>query len=231
MDENKAYISGQESAYVTPGKTDTQEDKKERCGAKTRTGKPCKNFAMPNGRCRLHGGKSTGPKDKSKHYGNTNAVKTGEYETILFDALDDEEKELYNKIDLDRIYQVDQDIKITEIRLRRMFKRIEDLKESDFRVIQKSRGIERGRVTEMDLSEDTLSAIQRIEDAITRVQQHKTRLIRLKHEILQDLGINLEEQKMRIEKYKSDIERATGDESELDKLDQLLEAITNEAQS
>lgn len=26
------------------------------CGAKTRSGVPCKKFAMPNGRCRLHGG-------------------------------------------------------------------------------------------------------------------------------------------------------------------------------
>jgi hypothetical protein len=32
-----------------------------RCGAKARTtGKPCLCPAMPNGRCRLHGGKSTG---------------------------------------------------------------------------------------------------------------------------------------------------------------------------
>jgi hypothetical protein len=35
-----------------------------RCGAraKTRGGKPCRAPAMPNGRCRLHGGLSTGPK-------------------------------------------------------------------------------------------------------------------------------------------------------------------------
>ena len=26
------------------------------CGAKTRSGEPCKKWAMPNGRCRLHGG-------------------------------------------------------------------------------------------------------------------------------------------------------------------------------
>lgn len=26
------------------------------CGAKTRSGDPCKNAAMPNGRCRMHGG-------------------------------------------------------------------------------------------------------------------------------------------------------------------------------
>ncbi len=33
-----------------------------RCGAKNRAGCPCRAPAMPNGRCRLHGGKSTGPR-------------------------------------------------------------------------------------------------------------------------------------------------------------------------
>jgi hypothetical protein len=33
-----------------------------RCGAKTRGGSACEAPAMPNGRCRLHGGKSTGPR-------------------------------------------------------------------------------------------------------------------------------------------------------------------------
>jgi hypothetical protein len=32
------------------------------CGAATRTGHPCRCFALANGRCRLHGGLSTGPK-------------------------------------------------------------------------------------------------------------------------------------------------------------------------
>lgn len=31
-----------------------------RCGAKTRCGAPCGSPAMPNGRCRMHGGKSPG---------------------------------------------------------------------------------------------------------------------------------------------------------------------------
>jgi len=36
---------------------------KERCGAYARsTGKPCQAPAMKNGRCKLHGGLSTGPK-------------------------------------------------------------------------------------------------------------------------------------------------------------------------
>ena len=33
-----------------------------KCGARTRKGTPCKAPAMSNGRCRLHGGKSTGPR-------------------------------------------------------------------------------------------------------------------------------------------------------------------------
>jgi hypothetical protein len=34
-----------------------------RCGARSkRTGKPCLGAAMPNGRCKFHGGKSTGPR-------------------------------------------------------------------------------------------------------------------------------------------------------------------------
>ena len=32
-----------------------------RCGAQTRAGSPCRSPAMSNGRCRLHGGLSTGP--------------------------------------------------------------------------------------------------------------------------------------------------------------------------
>ena len=34
-----------------------------RCGARARrTGAPCRQPAMANGRCRMHGGKSTGPR-------------------------------------------------------------------------------------------------------------------------------------------------------------------------
>jgi uncharacterized protein YjcR len=45
-----------------------------RCGAKTRAGTPCRSPAMPNGRCRMHGGPSPGaPK------GNRNALKHGRY--------------------------------------------------------------------------------------------------------------------------------------------------------
>lgn len=44
-----------------------QPHTRKRCGAKTRAGKPCKNGAMENGRCRMHGGKSTGAPKKNQN--------------------------------------------------------------------------------------------------------------------------------------------------------------------
>ena len=53
-----------------------------RCGAKTRKGTPCKAPAMKNGRCRMHGGKSTGPRtpeglERTRHIVGVN------YETMV----------------------------------------------------------------------------------------------------------------------------------------------------
>ena len=44
----------------------------QRCGARTRSGKPCRSPAMPNGCCRMHGGLSPGAPQ-----GNRNALKHG----------------------------------------------------------------------------------------------------------------------------------------------------------
>jgi hypothetical protein len=38
---------------------------RRRCGAKTRKGRPCVAKALPNGRCRHHGGLSTGPRPEA----------------------------------------------------------------------------------------------------------------------------------------------------------------------
>jgi hypothetical protein len=47
------------------------------CGAHARqTGNPCKAWAMANGRCRLHGGKSTGAKKPHKRI--THGLRTKE---------------------------------------------------------------------------------------------------------------------------------------------------------
>jgi hypothetical protein len=47
--------------YLKNGNPPGNPDNAPRCGARTRSGIPCKAPAMPNGRCRMHGGPSTGP--------------------------------------------------------------------------------------------------------------------------------------------------------------------------
>ena len=60
------------------------------CGAKTRSGAPCKNKAMPNGRCRMHGGKSTGAPKKNK-----NSEKHG----LFSKYLPEDSLEIFNSIE------------------------------------------------------------------------------------------------------------------------------------
>ncbi|MHB1214228.1 MAG: HGGxSTG domain-containing protein [Thiobacillus sp.] len=50
----------------------------EVCGAHARTtGKPCQAPAGPNGRCKLHGGKSTGPRTLEGKARTVEALQTG----------------------------------------------------------------------------------------------------------------------------------------------------------
>lgn len=81
------------------------------CGAKTRSGSPCKSKAMTNGRCRMHGGKSTGaPK------GNQNNLKAGGIYSQYFTA---EEKKISAELELGSL---DDELRLTKIRLMRALK-------------------------------------------------------------------------------------------------------------
>lgn len=75
------------------------------CGAKTRSGETCKNGAMANGRCRMHGGKT--PKT------NLNAVKPG---SLYSKHLTEEEQAQFDDIELGSL---DDEIRLTKIRLAR----------------------------------------------------------------------------------------------------------------
>nr|WP_286948269.1 HGGxSTG domain-containing protein [Pseudomonas sp. UBA6718] len=77
------------------------------CGAKTRSGQPCQAQAMPNGRCRMHGGKAA-----ETHKGNQNARKHG----IYSDTLTADEEGLWDLID---VSSLDDQIRIAELQLRR----------------------------------------------------------------------------------------------------------------
>ncbi|WAL81490.1 hypothetical protein OYT13_16755 [Pandoraea sp. XJJ-1] len=75
------------------------------CGAKTRSGATCKNGAMANGRCRMHGGKT--PQT------NQNAAKPG---SLYSKYLTPEEQAQFDQIELGR---VDDELRLTRIRLAR----------------------------------------------------------------------------------------------------------------
>ena len=50
------------TGWLKNGNPPGDPNKAPRCGAKTRRGTPCQSPAMQNGRCRMHGGASTGPR-------------------------------------------------------------------------------------------------------------------------------------------------------------------------
>ena len=82
--------------------------KRERCRAKTRSGKPCQQWPMRGKkRCRIHGGKSTGPPKN-----NNNALKHGIYSK----AIADNDIETYEQIEVGTL---DAEIKIIKLQLTR----------------------------------------------------------------------------------------------------------------
>lgn len=116
--------------------------------------------------------------------GNKNAVTTGEYETIWLDALDADERVLFHAVDTDVLKQIDEEIRLITIRERRMLQRIERLRAAgDFTVVRQTVGVEKGKRTNLQESEGTLGQIQTIEEALTRVQEKKAKLLELKHKI------------------------------------------------
>jgi hypothetical protein len=80
------------------------------CGAKNRKGGSCKQPPMPNGRCRYHGGLSTGPKD------TTNSAKNSLKHGIYATRMTEEEIAITRSIQLGT---VDDELRLTRIRLRR----------------------------------------------------------------------------------------------------------------
>jgi len=62
MHENEARPHAKRRGRLKNGNPAADFLQAPRCGARTRKGAPCRAPAMRNGRCRMHGGCSTGPK-------------------------------------------------------------------------------------------------------------------------------------------------------------------------
>lgn len=124
--------------------------------------------------------------------GNKNAVTTGEFETLLFDCLDPEERRLADAVPADKEQLILQEIRLLTVREHRMLCRIEDLRKAEeyydsgelaegMIMVSRKSGIEKDH--EIDLKEfrGKLGQIQAVEDALTRVQGRKQRAIEALH--------------------------------------------------
>jgi uncharacterized protein YjcR len=140
---------------------------------------------------------------------NNNAVTTGAYETIWFDTLTEEEKALYETINTDTLTATEHELKFSTIRERRMMERVRRLMDGpaekerkvlhELQIQKKPTEVydeKTGRmklvvvpeskmvVTEIRETEfRTIDDIVKLEEALTHVQDRKTRQLALKHTI------------------------------------------------
>ena len=162
---------------------------------------------------------------------NTRALKTGEYETIYDDLLTDEEKALLKQIELDdKKYQIISEIKILSIRERRILKKIQDLQNGkEMSIVRMSKSSsnnvsyrDNGTLTTTE-AESTLNIVQRLEEALTRVQEAKRRYIDSYHKIETD------DRKLELDLIRLEMEAARDDSSNTEDMkdDSFIKALND----
>ena len=174
---------------------------------------------------------------------NKNAIKTGEFETLFFDTLNPEEKQLAAMLQPDKEQLLLREIKLLTVREHRMLKRIESLRqleeqkpvaESDgenippgMSVTEYSSGIEKGKPTELRKCEGILGQIQAIEDALTRVQARQQKAIETLHKFgYDDARLELETMRFEFELLKQDGQSEdAGDDGFLDAMNASAESV------
>ena len=187
---------------------------------------------------------------------NKNALKTGEYETIFFDTLSDDEKDIYSSLDDDPSFVLSEEIRLLKIRQLRMMKRIKEAESGlndeevdrlhQMRKIKtpiekdgKKLEIKREVMQDVQVSRKTyrkIDDILSIEDALTRISNQLTKAIKqlnaLATEESRNKVYNNQANKLEVEidmlKLKADLLRSDSEKSTEEKLDELLEKISGE---
>ena len=181
-------------------------------------GQPANRNAVGHGR--------TGPP------GNKNAVKTGEFETLFFDALEPEEMRLIGMVQPDKEQLLLQEIQLLTVRERRMLKRIDSLRELEecapeeeddepgvistkvppgMTVTKYTAGFEKGKITDLREFTGILGQIQAVEEALTRVQARRQRAIEALHKFGYD-DAHLELIKAQVDKLNREGQDDDGEE-------------------
>ena len=188
--------------------------------------------------------------------GNKNALKTGEYETIFFDTLSDEEKDIYSSLNNDPSIVLSEEIRLLKIRQLRMMKRIKEaesgLNDEEVDRLQQLRKIKtpiekdgkkleikREVMQDVQVSRKTyrkIDDILSIEDALTRISNQLTKAIKQLNALVTEESrnkvYNNQANKLEVEidmlKLKADLLRSDSEKSTEEKLDELLEKISGE---
>ena len=166
--------------------------------------------------------------------GNTRALKTGEYETIYDDLLTEEEKTIMMQQELyDKKYQIMSEIKLLSVRERRILKKIQDLQNGkEMSIVKMSKSSSNnvayrnnGTLTTTE-AESTINITQRLEEALTRVQEAKRRYIDSYHKVEND------DRKLELELIRLEMEAARDDSSNTEDMkdDSLIKALNDSAE-
>lgn len=196
-----------------------------RCGAKTRSGEPCKNYAMPNGRCRMHGGKSTGPRDKTKLKQNKNAEKHGFFSKYLPEDTLNILQEIQERDPIDLLWDNIQIQYAAIIRSQRIMY-VKD-KEEMIKELKKKKEYGSESVSSSEIEYEFQFAWDRQATFLTaqsRAMAELRNMITRYDELLKS-ELATEEQKLRIEKLKKEVKT---DVSSEDKLKEYFEKLGDE---
>ncbi|MGG5340177.1 hypothetical protein IGJ48_002889 [Enterococcus pernyi] len=101
--------------------------------------------------------------------GNKNALKTGEYETIFYETLSDEEKDIYSNLNNDPSFVLSEEIRLLKIRQLRMMKRIQQ--------------------AEAGLNEEEIERLQQLRKIKTPIEKDGRKL-EIKREVMQDVQVS-----------------------------------------
>lgn len=192
------------------------------CGAKTRAGTPCQQVAgwgtdhVGEGKCKLHGGKSTGPKDKTKLKENKNAETHGFFSKYLPEETLSIIQEIQEKDPLDILWENITIQYAAIIRAQRIM--YVESKEEMIKELKKKKGYESETVSSSEIEYEFQFAWDRqatFLQAQSRAMAELRNMITKYDELLNaNRDIATEEQKLRIEKLKVDIDKVRDSDSD-----------------
>lgn len=206
---------------------------------------------QPNNRGAPEGNKNAvgnkGNKKASPPKRNKNALKTGEYETIFYETLSDEEKDIYSNLNNDPSFVLSEEIRLLKIRQLRMMKRIQQaeagLNDEEIERLQQLRKIKTpiekdGRKLEIkrDVMQDVqvsrkthrkIDDILSIEDSLTRISNQLAKSIKQMNELyITDYKTDL--MKAQTEKIQAEIVDISGNNSG-EEVEEWKQAVLNAA--